>query len=392
KLSMQAKRGSVTERQQRLQEIQKELTQASQTQDELLQAQAEKRSRLSVLEQLEGSHEGVDAGALAALRRSRSVIGSLTERIRVSDDYVVAIENALGHHLQLVLTEQAESAQQILTDLSASKAGRASVAALAVEMPVAQLQFAGDMAPAEDHEAVKNKLSKGEVVHALSVLRVEPSVEKLVKGLLARTFIASDLPSATAQLQNGHAGCDFVTLSGDLLSRHGVYTGGYLNGSGNSRAPSSILGRKNQITELQADLAELQEKVAEISRRKGALQSEQTELQASLQQAQTELREQEVAIATREGEFIALENSRRLLHQKIDTVVYEVQSLAAQEQEGLQKRNALVDQANAAEARERSRQEQVAALTAELERLRQARDGANTELTESKVALAGEEQ
>ena len=68
------------------------------------------------------------------------------------------------------------------------------------------------------------------------------------------------------------------------------------------------------------------------------MHSEQTELQASLQQAQTELRAQEVAIATHQGEFNALQNSQRLLHQKIETVVYEIQSLAAQEQEGLQKR------------------------------------------------------
>ena len=139
----------------------------------------------------------------------------------------------------------------------------------------------------------------------------------------------------TSQIQNGHAGCDFVTLGGDLLNRHGIYTGGYLNGNGNPKAPASILGRKNQIAELQAQVAEIQEKVAEASRKRGALLSEQTELQASLQQAQTELRDQEVAIATREGEFNALENSRRLLHQKIDTVVYEVTSLAAQEKEGL---------------------------------------------------------
>ena len=103
----------------------------------------------------------------------------------------------------------------------------------------------------------------------------------------------------------------------------------------------------------------LQEQVAEISRRKGALQSEQTELQAGLQQAQTELREQEVAIATHEGEFNALQNSQRLLHQKIDTVVYEIQSLAAQEQEGLQKRAGLAAQADECEAREQAGQAQV---------------------------------
>ena len=213
-----------------------------------------------------------------------------------------------------------------------------------------------------------------------------------MKSLLGRTFIASDLGTATAQIQNGHAGCDFVTLGGELLSRHGIYTGGYLSKDSNGKAPSSILGRKNQISELQAELNELQNLVAEASRKRGALLSEQAELQASLQQAQTELREQEVAIATREGEFKALQNSNRLLHQKIETVVFEVQSLAAQEQEGLQKREALTAKLNELEARERAGQEQVAALTEELENLRQARDVANAALTESKVALASDEQ
>src|SRR5207253_2343698 len=152
------------------------------------------------------------------------------------------------------------------------------------------------------------------------------------------------------------------------------------------------LGRKNQIAGLAAGLGKLQELVAEISRRKGALQSEQTELQAGLQQAQTELREQEVAIATHEGEFNALQNSQRLLHQKIDTVVYEIQSLAAQQQEGQQKRTALAANAEELESREQARQGQVAELTALLENLRQQRDTANTGLTESKVALATEEQ
>jgi len=393
KLNARTKRGSVEQRQNRLRELQVELQASSAEQDQFLQAQAEKRSRLNVLEQLEGSHEGFSAGTQAALRQSRTVIGSLADRIRVPDQYVVAVENALGHHLQLVLTEQPESAQEILADLTANKSGRASVAALSLEYTNdKQLFFEGEMSPGSGLDAIQNGLQNGQVIHALAVVQGEPSVEKLLKALLGRTFIASDLATATAQIQNGHAGCDFVTLTGDLLSRHGIYTGGYLNGNGNPKAPASILGRKNQITELQGELTEVQLRVAAMSRKRGALLSEQTELQASLQQAQTELREQEVAIATREGEFNALQNSNRLLHQKIETVVFEIQSLAAQEQEGSQKRSALAARLNELEARERAGQEKVTALTAELESLRQQRDTANAALTESKVALAAEEQ
>jgi chromosome segregation protein len=391
KLNVATTRGSVEQRQNRLKELQGELQASSLEQDKFLQHQAEKRSRLHVLEQLEGSREGFDAGAVAALRQSRSVIGSLADRIRVPDRFVTAVENALGHNLQIVLTEQPSSAQEILADLNANKAGRASVAALAINKPVdkKQLGFEGDMAPAS---GPVNELPNGQIVHAMSVIQSEPQVEPLLKSLLGRTFIAADLGTATAQIQNGHAGCDFVTLGGELLNRHGIYTGGYLNGSANGKAPSSILGRKNQIAELQNELAELQQRVEEASRKRGAILSEQTALQASLQQAQTELRQQEVAIATREGEFKALQNSSRLLNQKIETVVFEVESLAAQEREGLEKRNALTTRLNELETRERTAQEQVAALTTELENLRQARDAAMVALSESKIAFASDEQ
>ncbi len=393
RLNVQTKRGSVEQRQKRLQELQGELQESSAEQDQFLQVQAEKRSRLNVLEQLEGSREGFDAGTLAALRQSRSVMGSLADRIRVPEEFVLAIENALGHHLQLVLTEQAESAQKILSELAETKAGRASVAALSIQYADdKQLGFGGDMSPGRGGATVKEHLAKGEVIPALSVLQADPSVDKLLKSLLGRTFIASDLLSATAQIQNGHAGCDFVTLSGDLLSRHGVYTGGYLNGHGNPKAPGSILGRKNQISDLQSEVEQIKERVAEMSRKRGALLSEQTELQATLQADQTELRQQEVAVATREGEFNALETSRRLLHQKIDTVVFEIQSLAAQEAEGRQKRTDLVACAEELSLREQTCQQQVADLSSALENFRQQRDTANSALTESKVALATEEQ
>jgi chromosome segregation protein len=394
KLTVATTRGSVEQRQNRLRELQGELHTSSQAQDKFLQQQAEKLSRLHVLEQLEGSHEGFDAGAVAALRQSRSVIGSLADRIRVPDQFVTAVENALGHNLQLVLTEQPSSAQEILADLNANKSGRASIAALAIQQyqDEKQLSFVGEMAPGEKCDAAQAGLQNGKIVHAMSVIQAEPQVEALLKSLLGRTFIAADLGTATAQIQNGHAGCDFVTLGGELLNRHGIYTGGYLNKGSNGKAPSSILGRKNQIAELQSELTELQQQVEEASRKRGALLSEQTELSSSLQQAQTELRQQEVAIATREGEFKALQNSSRLLNQKIETVMFEVESLAAQEREGMEKREALAVRLNELEARERVAQEQVLALMTELENLRQQRDAAMAALSESKVALASDEQ
>ena len=397
KLNVQTQRGTVEERQQRLRQIQEELNQAARELDPVVRAQAEKRSRLSVLEQLQAGHEGFSAGALAALKQSQHVLGSLADKILVPDQFVTAIETALGHHLQLVLTEQPEAAQQILTDLATGKQGRASIAPLALTRnghseaaPEAAPTGPGGAEAATTRPAVIEL--NGEPLPAMEVVRGDDAVRGLLQRLLGTTRIVRDLAAATTAWRETQGGFHYVTVGGEVLSAQGVYTGGSVSGNGGSKGAASILGRKNQITELQAAVAQLQDQAAEISRRRGALQSEQTELQAGLQQAQTELRAREVAIATREGEFNALRNSHRLLLQKIDTVAYELDNLTAQEDEGLRKRAGLAARAGELESREQGCQAQLAEATARLEGLRQQRESANVALTESRVALATEQQ
>lgn len=415
KVTAASQRGTVEERQQRLRQIQEELGEIGRDLDQALQQQAEKRSRLNVLEQLQTSHEGFSSGSLAALRQSQHVLGSLADRIRVPNQFVTAIETALGAHLQLVLTENPESAQEILTDLRNNKRGRASVAALAMQAnrhgsPANAAQAAtasGSSAAATAPEPQltgtafsQSQLSpsladvelNGAPLPALDIMECEPSVRLLLQRLLGTTQVVRDLAAATSAWHETQGAHYYVTLAGETLSHHGVFTGGASGPNGNGKAPESILGRRNQIEELRGALSVLHTQVAEISRRKGAMQSEQTELQAGLQHAQTELRAQEVAIATHEGEYNALRNSHRLLHQKIDTVMFEVQSLAAQEQEGLQKRQALATRLAQCEDAERSQQDLVAEFTASLDELRAERDGATSTLTECKVAMATLEQ
>jgi chromosome segregation protein len=402
KLNVETRRDTIESRQHRLQKIQHEINQVTLQVEDLVRQQAEKRSRLNVLEQLHAEHEGFGAGTLAALKQTASVLGSLTDKIHVPDEYVAAIETALGHHLQLVLTEEPEAARQILADLSAHKNGRASIAALALSrsngFARAEVQTDNDD-PADETLAEENNIEFETVdtfqnghgqLRAASVVDADASVRPLVERLLGMTRIVPDLDAATEAWRESHGAFHYVTQAGELLSRHGVFTGGANNGAG--KAAASILGRKNQITDLKLALAKLNERVAESSRLKGALVSEQTELEASLQQAQTELRAHEVAVATHAGEFNALQNSQRALHQKIDTVVYEIQTLAAQEQEGMQRRAGLAAQGREFEAREQTWQQQVTELTSGLENLRQQRDIANGALTETKVALATEEQ
>ncbi|HEY2953318.1 MAG TPA: AAA family ATPase, partial [Verrucomicrobiae bacterium] len=216
KINVQTHRGTVEERQQRLREIHQELGQVALELDALVRQQAEKRSRLNVLEQLQSDHEGFSSGALAALKQTQSVLGSLADKIRVADKYIAAIEAALGHHLQIVLTEQPEAAQQILADLSANKKGRASIAPLALcqredfwpaheANPVVPSNFAASATPVDTESASSLMVEQLEassaaspVLRALSIVAADEAVLPLVQRLLGLTRIVPDLAAATA--------------------------------------------------------------------------------------------------------------------------------------------------------------------------------------------------
>ena len=135
KLNAQTKRGSVEQRQNRLREFQMELQAVLRRAGPIFAAAGRETlapERARAARRFARRLQRGRAGGLAPVALGHRLAGRPHSR---AGTYVVAIENALGHHLQLVLTEQPESAQQILADLSANKIGRASVAALAIGIP-----------------------------------------------------------------------------------------------------------------------------------------------------------------------------------------------------------------------------------------------------------------
>ena len=375
KSNAQNRRGTVQERQQRLTELQQHLAKLTGELDDLLRTQAEKRSRLNVLKQLQASNEGVSAGAQAALKESETALGLLADQIRVPEYLVGAVEAALARHLQLVVTKQATEAKAILQSLSEGKKGRADIVALDL--------LSGGEAPSIDEA----KLNEFGGVAALGQVGCDADVQPLLDRLLGRLVIVPDLDSAIRG-RAAQRDLDFVTRAGELLSRHGVFSGGRGNGS----ASASLLARKNEIADLEKELEGLGETVNKHSLEKGDLQAEQTTLQAGLQEDQNELRQQEVAIATSEGELKALENSQRVLAQKIEAVKFELDGLASQESEGGGKHDQLAAELVSLEEKERTSGKNVDEVGTVVEGLRGKRDEANTELTEAKVGLASEEQ
>jgi chromosome segregation protein len=375
KSNAQNRLGTVEERQHRLVELEENLVKITTELDDLLRTQAEKRSRLNVLEQLQASNEGVSAGVQAALKESKSALGLLADQISVPEEFVIAVETALGRHLQIIITSQIADAKTILHLLNEGKKGRADIVAL-------------DFLPERDLFNInKNKIEELGGVSAFDCVGSDDSLKPLLNHLLGRLVIVPDLNSAILGWEK-NCDLDFVTKEGELLSRHGVFSGGRGSGS----ASASLLARKNEITDLKNELDGLSGIVSDRSKEKGDFQAEQSALKAGLQQVQNELRQQEVSIATSEGELKALQNSQRVLEQKIEGVTFELNGLGDQESEGSGKRDQLAAEMVSLEERERISGRSVDEVINVVEGLRGKRDIANAELTDAKVGLASEEQ
>lgn len=380
----QTKQAELAQKQKLLQELQLSLQQHLQLQEQLRQQEAQLRSKLDLLEQLQAQYEGFSSGAQAALRHAGSVLGALADKIRVPDTYVTAIESALGHYLEVVLTDEPNKAQHILAELHRQQTGRASIAALALT-PSQSTQLDQAMPLPEPDPA-------HQVLPALNVVEADPPVKPLVNALLGRTLIVPDLQTATACWLNSYAGFDFVTINGDMLSRHGIYTGGATNGNGNRPSPASILARKNQITTIRSELDKLQQELARTDQACNKLRCEQAALETELNRTLAELHSAELEIAKRQTDLASLQNTLHLLQEKIETVDYEIQTLIAQQKDQQQQYDALVAQAAQLEQNQHTHQNALAQLTTALEALRKQRDTAHNALTESKIALAAEEQ
>ena len=373
-LHVQTHRGTVEERQARLSAIDGDLSKTEDQLDDLLQRQAEAKSRREVLKQLVESKEGFSAGAQTLLTQFDSAIGSLADQIEVSREYENAVTAALGANLQLVITEQPQNVDEMLHRLTEGELGRASIVSLEL------LRQRGGAIPPSD---VPN-----EAIHALEVVKTDEHIQPLIQTLLGHTLIVENLNTATRLWEMNPGRFDYVTQNGESLSQQGVFTGG----EGAGKEHHSVLARRNQIDELGAQISTLCSKIDEISRTKGQLSSEQTELHATLQNARDELSDRQVAVATRKGEFKALQNSRKVLEQKIETVLFEIQNLG--EQEETSKRNFIELSTDIRQKDEQTRllNEEIECHESFIHQQREHREIGQEELTEARVALSKAEE
>jgi len=176
-------------------------------------------------------------------------VGTLAEYIRVPENYRRAVEAALGDAVVSLLVDSTDRAFEGMDILRQREKG------VVTFMPLRGVhgQNGGSGAARLDDSRV--------LARAVDIVECDETVRSVIENLLGECYIVSSLPVARQLLEQSNSlRQSFVTLTGEVLT-----TWGPLKGGDTSRSSESVIDRKTQIEQLEAEVAQLQEEAAQQS-------------------------------------------------------------------------------------------------------------------------------
>jgi chromosome segregation protein len=233
--------------------------------------QAEKESRLEILRQLNEEGEGLAQGSQAVLKglhdRSRikpALAGALVANLDVDQNFIPAIEAALGRNLQAIVLKDAQLASEIIGALKEKKLGQA-----ALVVP----HLGNGMTRERGKRAPEKSLG-----WAIDKVKAPEPLVPVVARLLHNIAIFEHLDDALTAKKK-HNEIATATLDGDLISAEGVVFGGSREASADS-----LLERK-------ARMSALHRECSEIRKQHDALLKKSNDARAALERTSSELEE-----------------------------------------------------------------------------------------------------
>ncbi len=296
--------------------------------EELARRIALLQSKLNFLQEATKKYEGFSSGVKSILSakenqslRIEGLFGAAADLIEVSPQYQIAIEMALGEFAQVLVAENRHAVQEAIDYLKAKDAGRAGFLCL------------DSLTPGKEETL---RPSEGLLGRAQEFVKTEPRYQGLIRYLLANTFIARDLEAAGELLKSSKSSSlKIVTLDGEILTRAGA-----VGGSAPKDVTSSLIGRRERIKRLQAELEKLEQERAGLENRQTAQAREIEELDKIIQEKEPGLNKLKIKLANKQSEKLNIETQRKrfedeasVLKSEINEAGEQIRQLQAEEKE-----------------------------------------------------------
>lgn len=234
------------------------------------------KSRVEALRNMTERYDGYGQSIRRVMEqkeKNSGIIGVVADIIKVKKEYEIAIEIALGGSIQNIVTDNENTAKNLIQFLKKNRFGRATF------LP---LSTVGTRNLNKNMDVLKEE---GVLGFANNLITADKKFDGLVEYLLGRIVVIDHIDHAIAVSRKYKNSLRIVTLEGELLSPGGSMSGGAYKNS------SNLLSRHREIEDSENALQKLGKQL-EIDRKElQDKQEEQSEVQKELQNIQNKLQE-----------------------------------------------------------------------------------------------------
>ena len=242
-------KAKAAEMEESLREWKRKSAETSQKLEEDLAQFHKDESRLESLKNIAERYDGYGNSIRRVMEQKAKhpgLLGVVSDLIQVDKKYETAIETALGGNIQNIVTEDEETAKEMIAFLKQNRFGRATF------LPLTSVNGKGNF---KNPDALKEK---GVIGLANTLVKTEARYEGVTAYLLGRVIVTEKIDDAIALAKKYHYSLHIVTLEGEYLSPGGSMTGGAYRNS------SNLLGRRREVEELQKKVQALEKEWKEL--------------------------------------------------------------------------------------------------------------------------------
>ena len=293
---------SVQEAREQLEAADASVIQARKDYDEKLAEMRDMESRQKLLDEMSREMEGYANSVRSVVRYAQErsmdrVYGPLNRLVSVPREYETAMDMVLGNAQQNVVTEDEETAKELIEFLRKNRLGRATF------LPVTSVKSRG--LTAREREVLN---MPGCLGVASELVSCEDHYRGIVENLLGRTVVADSLDHGIAIMRRGGHEFRLVTLQGDVMHSGGSMTGGSV-----SSRNINLFSRERELRELTEALNKGQDELERLLDRMRNGQETKDNLKIRSAEALEELHQQEIAV-TRETERLQSAEDEQRMH------------------------------------------------------------------------------
>ena len=248
------------------------------------------KAKLKTLKDLESRKEGYQDSVRRLMNLTgenpsykRKFVGVIGDLISTSKKYNLAVETALGASIHNVVTDTEQDASDLISILKEKRLGRVTF------LPIENIK------PRSIEKRTLDQMSakRGYIGVASDLVRCDDRLSDIVSNLLGRIVIAEDLECARNIARAGSHSVKVITLEGDSINAGGSLTGGFVR-----KDSSGILGRSDEIKELEKSLVSREQELAVIEAKRQDLDSDIGDI------------EKELAILDEQLKFFSVERAK----------------------------------------------------------------------------------